>query len=112
MATVELNSDNFMETIENNELVFIDFWADWCQPCQAFGPIYEYISEMNSDIIFGKVDIDANQELASAAEIQAVPTLMVTKHGEIIYMGAGGLTSSELDDLVDQARETVVSEDE
>lgn len=111
MATVELNSDNFMETIENNELVFIDFWADWCQPCKAFGPIYEYISEMNSDIIFGKVDIDENQELASTAEIQAVPTLMVTKHGEIIYMRAGGLTSSELDDLVDQARETVVSED-
>ena len=73
MATVQLNAQDFEKTITDNNLVFVDFWATWCGPCRAFGPTFEAASEENPDIVFGKVDIDANQDLASAAGIQAVP---------------------------------------
>ena len=79
MATVQLNAQDFEKTITDNNLVFVDFWATWCGPCRAFGPTFEAASEENPDIVFGKVDIDANQDLASAAGIQAVPTLMIAK---------------------------------
>ncbi|BDR54248.1 thioredoxin [Bombiscardovia apis] len=104
MATVNLNSQNFQETIENNDLVFVDFWATWCRPCKAFGPIYQKASEANSDIVFGKVDIDQCQDLAAAADIQAVPTLMIAKQGQIIFKQAGALRASDLDDVISQAR--------
>ena len=82
MATVQLNAQDFEKTITDNNLVFVDFWATWCGPCRAFGPTFEAASEENPDIVFGKVDIDANQDLASAAGIQAVPTLMIAKQGQ------------------------------
>lgn len=89
MATVQLNAQDFEKTITDNNLVFVDFWATWCGPCRAFGPTFEAASEENPDIVFGKVDIDANQDLASAAGIQAVPTLMIAKQGQIIFKQAG-----------------------
>lgn len=88
MATVQLNAQDFEKTITDNNLVFVDFWATWCGPCRAFGPTFEAASEENPDIVFGKVDIDANQDLASAAGIQAVPTLMIAKQGQIIFKQA------------------------
>ena len=91
MATVQLNAQDFEKTITDNNLVFVDFWATWCGPCRAFGPTFEAASEENPDIVFGKVDIDANQDLASAAGIQAVPTLMIAKQGQIIFKQAGAL---------------------
>ncbi|KFI45800.1 thioredoxin [Bifidobacterium bohemicum] len=105
MATTTLDAKNFETTINGNELVFVDFWATWCGPCKAFGPVYEKASEANPDIVFGKVDIDQNQELAAAAEIQAVPTLMIAKKGQIIFKQAGALRSSDLDELIEKARE-------
>ncbi len=109
MATVQLNAQNFEKTITDNNLVFVDFWATWCGPCRAFGPTFEAASEENPDIIFGKVDIDANQDLASAAGIQAVPTLMIAKQGQIIFKQAGALRAEDLDDLIAQAKALDVS---
>lgn len=109
MATVQLNAQDFEKTITDNNLVFVDFWATWCGPCRAFGPTFEAASEENPDIVFGKVDIDANQDLASAAGIQAVPTLMIAKQGQIIFKQAGALHAEDLDDLIAQAKALDVS---
>ena len=109
MATVQLNAQDFEKTITDNNLVFVDFWATWCGPCRAFGPTFEAASEENPDIVFGKVDIDANQDLASAAGIQAVPTLMSAKQGQIIFKQAGALRAEHLDDLIAQAKALDVS---
>lgn len=109
MATVQLNAQDFEKTITDNNLVFVDFWATWCGPCRAFGPTFEAASEENPDIVFGKVDIDANQDLASAAGIQAVPTLMIAKQGQIIFKQAGALRTEDLDDLIAQAKALDVS---
>ena len=109
MAPVQLNAQDFEKTITDNNLVFVDFWATWCGPCRAFGPTFEAASEENPDIVFGKVDIDANQDLASAAGIQAVPTLMIAKQGQIIFKQAGALRAEDLDDLIAQAKALDVS---
>lgn len=109
MATVQLNAQDFEKTITDNNLVFVDFWATWCGPCRAFGPTFEAASEENPDIVFGKVDIDANQDLASAAGIQAVPTLVIAKQGQIIFKQAGALRAEDLDDLIAQAKALDVS---
>ena len=104
MATTAITSADFEKTITDNEIVFVDFWATWCGPCRAFGPTFEAASEENPDIIFVKVDIDANQDLAQAAGIQAVPTLMIAKQGEVIFQQAGALQAADLDDLIAQAK--------
>lgn len=104
MATVALTKDTFEQTLADNDLVLVDFWASWCGPCRAFGPVFEKVSEDNPDIVFAKVDTEAEQELARAFDIMSIPTLMVVRDQVVLYSQPGALGEGALVDLVSQAR--------
>jgi len=103
MATLELNADNFQETITNNANVIIDFWAPWCAPCRGFAPTFETVSEKHPDIVFAKVNTEDQQEIAGAFNIRSIPTLMVFRDQIIIYSEAGALSPAAFDQLIEQA---------
>jgi len=105
MSYINLTAENFNETIENNETVIIDFWAEWCGPCKQFAPIFEKIAENNSDIKFAKVNTEEQQALAQQFAIRSIPTLMVVKEGVIVLNQAGMLPEDAFGDLLKQVRE-------
>jgi len=110
MATLDLTEPIFAETIENNDIVILDFWAEWCGPCKAYGPVYERVSEKYPDVVFGKIDTEDQQELAGMFGIRSIPTTIVFKEGIGVFMQPGALPEEALQDLVEKIKEIDMDE--
>ena len=105
MATIDLIADNFDETINDNDIVLVDFWASWCGPCRQFAPVYEEASERHDDVVFGSVNTETEQQLSAAAGITSIPTLMAFKEGVLVFAQPGALPQSALQDVIRQVKE-------
>ncbi len=110
MATQELTTTNFEQVVDDNDIVLIDFWADWCGPCHMFAPIYEKVSEQHPDLVFGKIDTEHQQELAGMFGIQSIPTIAVLRDGVLLFRQAGVLPEDALEDVITQVRELDMEE--
>ena len=102
MATTTLTKDTFEKTLDDNDIVLIDFWAEWCGPCKMFAPVYEKVSEAHPGVVFAKVDTEAEPELAGAFQIQSIPTLMAVRDKVVLYSQPGALPEQALEDIVRQ----------
>lgn len=104
MATIDLGAANFESTVSSNDIVFVDCWASWCGPCRMFAPVYEKASAAHPDIVFGKVDTEAEHELAAAAQITSIPTLMAFKDGMLVFSQPGALPAAALEQVITAVR--------
>ena len=105
MPSVALTTDTFGQTVRDNDIVLVDFWASWCGPCRSFAPVFEAASERNPDMVFAKVDTEAEQELASGFGIRSIPTLMIFREQVLVFSQPGALPPAALDDLIGKVRE-------
>ena len=110
MATVALTKESFPGTIEAGGIVLVDFWATWCAPCRRFAPVFEKASEQHTDIVFGKVDTEAERGLAAAAHISSIPTLMAFRDGILVFAQPGALPASSLEEVIKAVRDLDMEE--
>ncbi|MFZ1385181.1 MAG: thioredoxin [Propionicimonas sp.] len=104
MATVTLTGETFEQTVTDNDIVLVDWWAAWCGPCRMFGPVFEAASQAHPDIVFGKVDTEAERGLAGAAQIMSIPTLMAFRGGVLVFSQPGALPAPALEELIEAVR--------
>ncbi|MER6466059.1 thioredoxin [Streptomyces sp. NPDC048409] len=109
-STVELTKENFDQMVSENEFVLIDFWASWCGPCRTFAPVFEKAAQANPDLVFAKVDTEAQPELAAAFDIQSIPTLMIVRDQVAVFAQPGALPEAALTDVIGQARKLDMDE--
>ncbi|MCE0486554.1 thioredoxin [Ornithinimicrobium sediminis] len=105
MSTVDLTAETFEQTVMDNDIVLVDWWAEWCGPCKQFGPIYKDASEQHDDIVFGKVDTESEQQLAAGANITSIPTVMAFRQGILVFAQPGALPANALESLITQVKE-------
>lgn len=110
MATIALAAENFTETVEGNDIVLIDFWAEWCGPCRTFGPVFDKVSEDFPGVIFAKVNTEEEQTLAGSFGISSIPTLMAIRENVVLYAQAGALPEQALRDLVEKVTDVDMNE--
>lgn len=105
MPTIDVTNENFASTVEQEGIVLVDAWAEWCGPCKQFAPIYEQASERHQDVVFAKLDTDSNQEVSAALGVQSIPTLFLFRDGILLFQNPGVIPGEAIDDVLKQAQE-------